>query len=45
MTVVCDDLHLRRRANDQWLAFGQSKTANVLCLRPAPLGAHLFERR
>ncbi|MQA81724.1 MAG: SDR family NAD(P)-dependent oxidoreductase [Streptosporangiales bacterium] len=28
--VVFDDLHFERRAYDPWLAYGQSKTANVL---------------
>jgi NAD(P)-dependent dehydrogenase (short-subunit alcohol dehydrogenase family) len=28
--VVFDDIHFERRAYDPWLAYGQSKTANVL---------------
>jgi NAD(P)-dependent dehydrogenase (short-subunit alcohol dehydrogenase family) len=28
--VVFDDIHFRERAYDPWLAYGQSKTANVL---------------
>jgi NAD(P)-dependent dehydrogenase (short-subunit alcohol dehydrogenase family) len=28
--VVFDDLHFSRRAYDPWLAYGQSKTANIL---------------
>ena len=28
--VVFDDIHFARRAYDPWLAYGQSKTANVL---------------
>lgn len=28
--VVFEDLHFERRAYDKWLAYGQSKTANVL---------------
>jgi NAD(P)-dependent dehydrogenase (short-subunit alcohol dehydrogenase family) len=28
--VVFDDIHFERRAYDAWLAYGQSKTANVL---------------
>jgi NAD(P)-dependent dehydrogenase (short-subunit alcohol dehydrogenase family) len=28
--VVLDDVHFRRRPYDPWLAYGQSKTANVL---------------
>jgi NAD(P)-dependent dehydrogenase (short-subunit alcohol dehydrogenase family) len=28
--IVFDDIHFRRRAYDPWLAYGQSKTANVL---------------
>ena len=28
--VVFDDLHFARRAYDRWLAYGQSKTANIL---------------
>jgi NAD(P)-dependent dehydrogenase (short-subunit alcohol dehydrogenase family) len=28
--VVFDDIHFQRRAYDPWLAYGQSKTANVL---------------
>jgi NAD(P)-dependent dehydrogenase (short-subunit alcohol dehydrogenase family) len=28
--VVFEDLHFRRRAYDPWLAYGQSKTANIL---------------
>lgn len=28
--IVFDDIHFRQRAYDPWLAYGQSKTANVL---------------
>ena len=28
--IVFDDIHFQRRAYDPWLAYGQSKTANVL---------------
>jgi len=29
--VVFDDVHFERRPYDKWAAYGQSKTANVLC--------------
>ena len=29
--VVFDDIHFERREYDRWAAYGQSKTANVLC--------------